>query len=97
MGGYEDWLDHAPKIIAPIKEKQSARAKEKAHVNSKKELTALISKVEKLEKQQKEIFTQMAESGFYQQAADIVTQVSNKLNKVEEEIAQAYERWSELE
>lgn len=97
MGGYQDWLDHAPKIIAPIKEKQSAPVKEKENLNSKKELTVLLSKVEKLEKQQKAIFAQMAETGFYQQAPDIVTQISNKLKKVEDEIAQAYARWSELE
>ncbi len=102
IGGYQDWLAQAPKIIAP-KQKQgepskiSSIKKPALDVKEKKELAGLPNKVEKLEKQQQELFTQMTEPGFYDQAANKISEVTDKQNKIEQEIAQAYARWDALE
>ena len=63
----------------------------------RKELSALPGKVEKLEKQQEKLFSEMAEAGFYEQAEDKVDFVTAKLNKIQQEIEQAYARWDVLD
>lgn len=102
VGGYQDWLAQAPKIIAPKQKnvspaKTEAAKKPRLDVKEKKELAGLVLKVEKLEKQQLDLFTQMTEPGFYEQPADKISQVTDKLKIVEKEIAQAYARWDALE
>lgn len=100
IGGYQDWLAQAPKIVvpkhnAPIKEQSVKQPQSEA--NTKKELAALLLKIEKLEKNQQQLFIQMTEPGFYDQPAEIIRQVTEKQKKIEKEIAQIYERWNELE
>lgn len=100
VGGYQDWLAQTPKIVTP---KQSLPTKERpskpsaSNAQSKKELSAVLLKVEKLEKQQQELFAQMTEAGFYDQPAEKIAQITEKQKKIEEEITQAYARWNELE
>ncbi|MES2204325.1 MAG: ATP-binding cassette domain-containing protein [Pseudomonadota bacterium] len=102
IGGYQDWLAQAPKLIAP-KQKQTEPVKNNSikqpalDSKEKKELAALPNKVEKLEAQQQALFTQMTEPGFYDQAANIINEVTEKQSKIEQEIAQAYARWDALE
>lgn len=102
MGGYKDWLEHAPKIVSE-KPKVAAVVNQKPkkqvtlNLNEKKELAGLPAKVEKLEKQQQLLFAQMAEPNFYEQSSDKVSIVTDKLKKVEQEIQQVYVRWDELE
>jgi ATP-binding cassette subfamily F protein uup len=102
VGGYQDWLDQAPKATA-VKQKQdtsiktSSNKKAKSSLKERKELAALPAKVEKLEKLQKILFAQMAESGFYDQEPEEMSRVTAKLKSVEQEIEQAYERWGVLE
>lgn len=100
IGGYQDWLAQAPKVIIPKKSapiKIQPVNKPKLDIKEKKELSGLPNKVEKLEKQQHELFIEMTEPGFYEQPADKINLVTEKLKKVEQEIAQAYARWNELE
>ena len=100
IGGYQDWLAQAPKIIAP---KQNLPTKEQpfkplqSEAQTKKELAALLLKVDKLEKEQQQLFVQMTEPGFYTQSDEKIRQVTEKQKKIEKEIAQIYERWDELE
>ncbi len=102
VGGYQDWLAQAPKII-PTKTPVTVETKVKASkpqtldFKERKELQALPGKVEKLEKQQQELFAQMAEADFYQQAAEKIATVTDKLKKIENEIENIYQRWEELE
>jgi len=103
VGGYQDWLAYAPKVIAAPKVKSTAPMKKESikqvalDVKEKKELAGLPAKVGKLEDQQQEFFTQMAEPGFYDQPDDKINFITAKLKKVEQEIAQAYARWEALE
>lgn len=101
IGGYQDWLAQAPKIVT---QKQDTSIKTqppikpiKSNAQTKKELAALILTVEKLEKQQQDLFTQMTEAGFYEQSAEKINQITVKQKKIEQEIAKNYERWNELE
>ncbi|MBP9726512.1 MAG: ATP-binding cassette domain-containing protein [Gammaproteobacteria bacterium] len=102
VGGYQDWLAQAPKIVA-AKHKDNTSIKTNSVKQSaldakeKKELAGLLLKIEKLEKQQQQLFTEMTEPGFYEQTNDKISQATEKLKKVEREIEQAYARWDELE
>ena len=97
VGGYQDWLAQAPKIVA-AKHKDNTSIKTNSvkqfalDSKEKKELAGLL-----LEKQQQKLFTEMTEPGFYEQTNDKVSQATEKLKKVEREIEQAYARWDELE
>lgn len=105
VGGYQDWLRQAPKIapVASTKSSQSSSSKSNtqntASLNSKeqKEFAALPNKIEQLEKQQVECLAKMGESGFYEQSPKDIQRVTDKLQKIEQDIAEAYARWEVLE
>jgi ABC transport system ATP-binding/permease protein len=104
VGGYQDYLEQRPKKTVAKKTSSAAgTVKEKSTTpaalewKERKELSALPGKVEKLEKQQEKLFSEMAEAGFYEQAEDKVDFVTAKLNKIQQEIEQAYARWDVLD
>lgn len=102
VGGYQDYLEQRPKRATKQKT-PSTTVKEKSATpatlewKERKELSALPAKVEKLEKQQEKLFSEMAEAGFYEQSEDKIDIVTTKLNKIQQEIEQAYARWDELD
>lgn len=105
VGGYNDWLATQTQTAksTPIKTSVSAEAKLKVQktqtldFKERKELQSLPGKLEKLEKQQQELFAQMAESNFYQQSSEIIDAANNQLKRIENEIEKIYTRWEELE
>ena len=101
IGGYQDWLEQAPQVMEPKakpnKPKKKPTKKVTLGFEERKELAKLPAKVEKLEKQQQELFDKMAKPGFYDQAEDKVETVTQNLKNIEKEIEQAYARWDELE
>jgi len=63
----------------------------------KRELAGLPQRIETLEAEQQRLTLAMAEPAFYQQDNAEITQAANRLKALEEEIAQAFARWEELE
>lgn len=100
IGGYQDWLAQKPTVAMP---KTATPANEKSpkqtslDFKERKELSSLITKVEKLERQQQQLFAQMAEPGFYDQAADTIQTITEQAKKIEQELEQSYARWEMLE
>lgn len=104
VGGYQDYIEQRPKktvarknpsMVSDVKEKSTTSAT--LEWKERKELSALPAKVEKLEKQQQELCSEMAAEGFYEQTKDRINLATEKLKKIEKEIEQAYARWDELE
>ena len=62
-----------------------------------RELEALPALIEKLETEQSELITLIGDPAFYQKPASEVTQVQNRMAKVEADLNLAYARWEELE
>lgn len=62
-----------------------------------RELEALPALIEKLEKEQSELIGLIGDPAFYQKPASEVTEVQNRMSKVEADLNQAYTRWEELE
>jgi ABC transport system ATP-binding/permease protein len=106
VGGYQDWLRQRklPEPVAPAAASNSKpaptkpqQARKKLGFNEQKELKALPRKIEKLEQQVAQLQNDMADPGFYQQAADEISQTTQQLSSLEQELEQLYQRWEELE
>ncbi len=106
VGGYQDWLRQRklPDVAAPVAASSSKptpakpqKARKKLGFNEQKELKTLPRKIEKLEQQVSQLQNDMADPGFYQQAADKISQTTQQLSTLEQELEQLYQRWEELE
>ncbi len=107
-GGYDDWLIQRPAppeegIERPAKKPPVVSRVEKKYRPRKltfkegKELEALPGIIEKLEHEQKDIFTRMADPNFYRSSADTLPDLRIRLEEIEKELMTAYARWEELE
>ncbi|GAB1470062.1 ATP-binding cassette domain-containing protein [Chloroflexota bacterium] len=108
IGGYEDWqkqLDAAPasKSLKPAQSPQaeskpdSKPAIRKLSYNEKRELAELPQRIQQLEEEQSQLTLKMEAPSFYQQESAIINQAIERLEQIHKELAQAYERWGELE
>jgi ATP-binding cassette subfamily F protein uup len=111
IGGYDEWLQRQNEFMkveekprkAASASKEAATAKkpsykEKREAESqKKELAELPARIENLETQIHNLTAEMALPTFYQQdSAEIACEVE-RLKSLQDELAQAYHRWEELE
>ncbi|MBE9548344.1 MAG: ATP-binding cassette domain-containing protein [Proteobacteria bacterium] len=103
IGGYDDWLRQA-KSTEPDKKtksqkhgKRSNQADNSISYVERQELGKLPGKLEKLEKQQKQLLEQMGTADFYKQDQGKITQVQQQLAKLETELETVFVRWEELE
>lgn len=93
-----------PAAVKPAKQEerpageQPPRARRKPSFKEIRELEALPEKIEALEKEQHEIIAMLNSSSFYANSEPAqVTSAKARLQELEEEVAQAYTRWEELE
>lgn len=106
VGGYSDWLEYSKKqaklVAKPSKKKApqaavSSPKKQKLSFTEKKELEELPAQIDKLEAKQGAVNAKIADPKFYQQEQDVITVVLSELAQIEKDLAQAYQRWDELE
>jgi ATP-binding cassette subfamily F protein uup len=111
IGGYDDWLMQRPRENADIsvsgkKEKKKEDKKlpsaslvrpRKLTNKEKEELKTLPRRIEELEAEQQELYQRMAQPDFYKQEGEKIVQANQRLEKLKQELAAAYQRWEELE
>ncbi|HRQ24231.1 MAG TPA: ATP-binding cassette domain-containing protein, partial [Anaerolineales bacterium] len=107
IGGYEDWqkqLDEVPASKMTAKPAQTTQTESKPEAksrklsyNEKRELVELPKRIEALETELYELNQKMESPSFYQQEGMIITQAVERLEQIQKELSQAYERWGELE
>ena len=112
VGGYDDWLRRAqtpPPAAAKDAREKSARPaaentprklsynQQRALEAQKRELAELPARIEALEAEQQRLTAEMGSAQFYQQDAAHIAQAAARLRELEEELAQAYQRWEVLE
>jgi ABC transport system ATP-binding/permease protein len=113
VGGYDDWQKQnesakpEPKPrkatvsdAQPAPESTSKKLsykEQRALESQKKELAELPQRIEKLEADVHAMAAAMADPAFYQQDSAEITRVVNQLKEMQDELAQAYHRWEELE
>ena len=112
LGGYDDWQKEraakaAALVAAEEKAKRDAKAAEAAAAGPAKkarkltnkertELDALPKKIETLEAEQTTLTAALADPLFFKKPAAEVTRATARLHEIEEELAAAYARWTEL-
>ena len=95
--------DAAPKRVEKAAERPAApppRAVQRVHgltYKEQREAEALPARIEALESEQSRLYSMMADPAIYQQGGEEVVTTKARLEKLEQELAAAYERWEELE
>jgi ATP-binding cassette subfamily F protein uup len=105
VGGYDDWqkqIEPATALKTPksavINTADSKKPeKRKLSYNDKRELEELPKRIEMLETEQHQLTVQMETPAFYQQEGEKITQAVNRLEEIQKELSQAYQRWGELD
>lgn len=85
---------------SPDKPTESCSAKQtstKLSYNQQRELDQLPARIEQLETEIEQLHREMAEADFYQQGGEQIAAKSAQLRALEEDLANAYQRWEELE
>jgi ABC transport system ATP-binding/permease protein len=107
-GGYDDWIDQRPALEKEPHPKERGVRKtdqpktkptkaRKLGYMEKRELEALPKKIEDLETEQQQLFTAVSDPEFYKKTKTEMTTLQSRLEAVEAEISDAYERWELLE
>ena len=106
-GGYDDWLARArEEVFASPKRPIEARSKPKIpnedrprrlKYREKLELETLPGKIETTETRIKEIHAAMSDADFYKRDPLQISTAADELKQLEEELAETYARWEELE
>ncbi len=106
-GGYDDWMrQRSPKVLSAkpkvraveVKVKQEKRAiAPKLSFKEERELADIPSKIEEMEREQKEIHELFANINFKKMDPARITQAKARAQALADEIAKAYERWNYLE
>jgi ATP-binding cassette subfamily F protein uup len=106
VGGYDDWLrqavldnSSAMASIKPVLEKskrQIERAR-KLSFKEERELEAIPDQIAALEEEQEKLHATLADSGFYKSAGAEVVTLNVRLEALEAELIEVYQRWEELE
>jgi ATP-binding cassette subfamily F protein uup len=106
VGGYDDWLRQRRREAA-IPAPKAASGQEKAKpqrghsrkltFKEQKELESLPQKIEQLEAEQHQLHQTMADPAFYRDSGRKVVEIQVRLESLERELSNAYERWEELE
>ena len=105
-GGYDDWLSQRQPLekdsLRKIKDEQAVVSDEeprpkKFSFKEEQELTALTAKIQDLEIQREQFYTQMADPTFYKKPPFEINQTKIKLEALEDELLKNFERWEFLE
>ncbi len=105
VGGYDDWLrQRATTSIQQTARKPQAEIPKSVNNKSSKlsykdqrELDSLPARIEQLEQEQVALHDKMAHPDFYKQDQDKIANTRARLERKQEELASAYERWEALE
>lgn len=110
VGGYRDWQawkarqkPAAPATTADKPEPKPATRPGRANSDRKRsykeqrELEALPGRIEELEARQGELQEQVADPAFYKQAGEAIAATLAELDRINQDLEAAYDRWAELE
>jgi ABC transport system ATP-binding/permease protein len=105
-GGYDDWLLQsklepavkAAKAPSRMKKPQTQRERRPTlSFQERHELEALPPRIETLEAEQASLYQAMSTPSFYQQGGSEITRAKARLESLEQELDEAYQRWEALE
>ncbi|MEM9352430.1 MAG: ATP-binding cassette domain-containing protein [Planctomycetota bacterium] len=111
VGGYDDWLRQRPEPAAeeskvespaaraePQPEPQETRPRQRRLAyHEKRELELLPSTIETLDSKLAALHATMAQPEFYKQSSSEIAKKQAELRELDQQLADAYKRWEELE
>jgi len=110
VGGYDDWRRQAAAEQAAVPESKVMMEKpaaarpdgvkarpRKLSFKEERELEVLPERIGTLEAEQTQLHATLADPDFYKTAGAAVVQINERLTALDQELAQAYDRWAELE
>ena len=106
-GGYDDWLRQRPAEAKPAAEPAAEKPKTartpppqpawRLSYKEQKELEGLPERIETLEAELGQLHEAMADPAFYRQPPAAIVEANARLQSLQEELAEAYRRWEDLE
>ena len=102
-GGYDDYLRQRPADAPPevksasVVEKVTVERPRKLSFKEKRELEELPKRIESLETSLRDLHEAMADPAFYRREGAEIAEAKSRLDALERDLAQAYERWEALE
>jgi ATP-binding cassette subfamily F protein uup len=106
VGGYDDWLRQR-RTEAPVKVDKAAARSTRPRPRSdrpqtlsyqqRRELEALPLQIETLEAEQQQLYQALSDPAFYQQTGAAIAGAKARLEGLEQELTDAYQRWEALE
>jgi ATP-binding cassette subfamily F protein uup len=109
VGGYDDWLRQR-KTVEPVSKKDTEKKtkaarrvkagnsrKQKLSYLEKRELESLPGQIEKLEQEQQQLSHQVSQGEFYQQDSALISSTLARLEALQRELQDAYDRWETLD
>ncbi len=105
-GGYDDWLtQRSPREGAEKKKRKSTKGKPRPAVEGPRKLTfkeraeleSLPGRIEQLEKEREGLQESTADPSFYKGDPDTIRKALGRLEAIDPELEEAYERWTSLE
>jgi ATP-binding cassette subfamily F protein uup len=107
VGGYDDWLRQASASAGKQNKEATSIKKPRAQAGQKKpaklsyrdqrELDSLPQKIEQLEASLQQLHADMGDASFYHQDKNVIAETRDKLERLDQELAAAYERWEQLD
>ena len=100
VGGYQDWLRQRPEPVEaekPNNFRDRPRVQKKLSYKENKELEELPQRLLALEKEEAEIHERMNEPGYFEQDPETIKNDAVRLEEIEAENLEAFERWEFLE
>jgi len=110
VGGYADWERHARQSTRPPKPAKPADAiapspapdassarQRRLSYKEQRELEGLPARIEALEAEQRSLNATIAGPDFYKEAADAINRALARMEALQQELAEVYVRWDELE
>lgn len=106
LGGYDDWIKQkevqVPEVVKekPKKDEPNSKSqnnKKGLSYKENKELEELPLQIQSLEQEQKDLLTVLSDPEIYKNEPEKVNESKNRLDEIENEISEAFERWTYLD
>lgn len=106
IGGYDDWQRQREEKRNDVREKMPAKTEvvrkqrerpRKLTFKEQRELEALPQRIEDIETEQQQLYQTMSDPLFFQKGKDEITNIKARVSSLDGELAEAYQRWEDLE
>ncbi len=103
-GGYEDWKSQQVQVSTEKNSEKKEKNKKvktekprKLSFKERKDLDEMPGLIERLEKEQEELYLTMTDPEYYKKTAEEIKTINERSEKIKEELSTAFDRWDFLD